>query len=126
MLTQCALQSRLVETARDRVHLRLGLLESHVRSKSSNDGPETCATRTAKDLPIRIHRVRFPHSRVVVKLEVRRENADDTGGSAVQVYGGAYRVERASETGLPEAMTDHCQTLPLLGLLGREDAPVQG
>ena len=47
-------------------------------------------------------------------------------GSAVKLDGRADRIERASETGLPEAMTDHGQTLPLLGLLGREDAPVQG
>ena len=31
----------LVETPCDRAHLGLGLLQSYVRSKSSNDGPET-------------------------------------------------------------------------------------
>ena len=46
-------------------------------------------------------------------------------GSAVKHDGRAEGIERASETGLPEAMADQGQTLPLLGLLGREAAPVQ-
>jgi hypothetical protein len=37
----------------------------------------------------------------------------------------AYRIDRASEAGLPEAMTYQSQALPLLSLLSREDAPMQ-
>ena len=118
----------LVETAGDRAHLRLGLLESHVRSKSSNDEPGTCATRTREALPnpeTSCAAPTHPH-RVVANLETCREDADDLGRKPVELDGRADRIERASETRLPEAMTDQGQTLPLLGLLGREAAPVQG
>ena len=47
-------------------------------------------------------------------------------GTSVKLDGRADRIERAAETGLPEAMADQGQTLPLLGLLGRETAPMQG
>src|SRR5439155_21028460 len=116
----------LVETACDRAHLGLRLLESHVRLKSPNDGPETSASRTANGFPIRKHGVRFPHIRIIVKLETCREDTDDPGSVSVKLDGRAYRIEGASEAALPEAMTDQGHALPLLGLLGREDAPVQG
>jgi hypothetical protein len=54
------------------------------------------------------------------------ENTDDPGRSSVKMNGRADRIERASETGLPEAMTDQGQPLPLLSLLSRKDATVQG
>ena len=117
----------LVETLRDRAHLRLGLLESHVRAKSSDDEPGIGAAHAAADFPIRKHRVRLPHIGVEPrKLETRGENADDSRGTSVKLDGRADGIVRAAETRLPEAMTDQDQTLPLLGLLGREAAPLQG
>src|SRR6266481_223015 len=77
--------------------------------------------------PIRKHRVRLPQIRSESpELETCREDTNDPGSASVKLDGRAYRIQGASETGLPEAMTDHRQTLLLLGLLGREDAPVQG
>ena len=110
----------LVEAARDRAHFRLGLLEGHVRSKSSHDGPEVRAARAAQRLPSPDTSCAAPTHPRVAEWEIRRKDADDPGRSAVKLNGRAYRIERASETGLPEAMTDQGQPLPLLGLLRRE------
>src|SRR5262249_21646097 len=111
---------------RDRAHLGLGLLKFHLRPNSSNHGPETCTTQAPQGFPVRIHRIRLPYIRVVVESEVHRENADDPGRSAVKLNARADRIQRASEAGLPEAMTDQSQALPLLGLFCREGASMQG
>src|SRR5204863_7989855 len=86
--------------------------------------PKTWAARATQFVPIRIHRTRLPHIRA--GSEIRGENTDDPGRSAFQLNTRADRIERASEAGLPEAMTDQRQALPLLSLLSRKDAPMQG
>ena len=104
----------LVETACDRAHLRLGLIDRHVRPQSPDDEPRTCAAHAATGLPIRKQRVRLPHIRIEArKLETCREDADDQRRTSVELDGRADRIVRASKTGLPEAMTDQGQALPL-------------
>ena len=113
----------LVETACDRVHLRLGLLESHVRSKSSNDEPEPEPRARAARFPIRdtsCAAPTHPH-RVCANWKSAGRMPMIREGTPSSSMRRAYRIERASETGLPEAIADQRQTLPLLGLLGRED-----
>ncbi len=90
----------LVEDACDGAHLRLGLIDGHVRSESPDDEPRTRVARGATGFPIRKHRMRFPHIRI--QSESRRENANDLRRTSVKLDGRAYRTVRASETGLPE------------------------
>ena len=47
-------------------------------------------------------------------------------GKPVEHDGRADRIVRASETRLPEAMTDQDQSLPLLGFFGRKAASLHG
>src|SRR5205823_14757721 len=56
-------------------------------------------------------------------LEISREDADDLTRKAIEYKRGAERIVRASESRLPEAMTDQDQPLPLLGFFGRKAAP---
>ena len=111
----------IVEAAGDCAHLRLGLVERHGRSKSSNDEPRLTAAHAAAG------RVRLPHVCIEPRdLEIGREDADDPARKAVEHKGRAERIVRASETRLPEAMTDQDQSLPLLGFFGRKAAPRTG
>src|SRR5207248_11793091 len=106
----------LVETACDRAHLGLRLLESHVRLKSPNDGPETSASRTANGFPIRKHGVRFPHIRIIVKLETCREDTDDPETGSVKLDGRAYAIKGAPEAAWPAPVPHQGHALPWPGL----------
>ena len=95
----------IVEAAGDGAHLRLGLVERHGRSKSSDDEPRLSAAHAAAG------RVRLPHVCIEPRdLEISREDADDLGRKPVEHEGGADRIVRASETRLPEAMTNQDQS----------------
>ena len=105
----------IVEAAGDVAHLRLGLLERHGRSKSSNDEPRLSATNALAGT------VRLPHVCIEPRdLEIGREDADDLGGKPVEHEGRAERIVRARESRVPEAMADEDQPLPLLGFFGRK------
>ena len=111
----------IVEAAGDCAHLRLGLVERHGRSKSSNDEPRFSAAHALAG------RVRLPHVCVEPRdLEIGREDADDLARKAIEHERRAERIVRASESRLPEAMTDQDQPLPLLGFFGRKAAPQDG
>ena len=111
----------IVEAAGDCAHLRLGLVERRGRPKSSDDEPRLSAAHAAAG------RVRLPHVGVERRdLEISREDADDLRRQAVEHERRAERIVRASESRLPEAMTDQDQSLPLLGFFGRKVAPQHG
>ena len=111
----------IVQAAGDGAHLRLGLVERHARPKSRDDEPRLSAAHAA------VGRVRLPHVCLETRdLEISRENADDLGRNAVDHEGRAERIVRASESRVPEAMTDQDQSLLLLGFLGRKAAPQDG
>jgi hypothetical protein len=111
----------IVEAAGDCAHLRLGLVERHGRSKSSNDEPEFSAAHALAA------RVRLPHVRVEPRdLEIRREDADDRVRNAIEHKARAERIARATETCLPQAMTDQDQPLPLLHFFVGEAASQHG
>ena len=111
----------IVEAAGDGAHLRLGLVERHGRSKSADDEPRLSAAHAAAG------RVRLPHVCIEPRdLEISREDADDLGRKPVEHERRADRIVRASETRLPEAMTDQDQPLPLLGFFGRKAASPHG
>jgi hypothetical protein len=111
----------IVEAAGDCAHLRLGLVERHGRSKSSNDEPEFSAAHALAA------RVRLPHVRVEPRdLEIRREDADDLVRSAIKHNGRSQRIARACETRLPKAMTNQDQPLPLLNLFCGKATSLRG
>jgi hypothetical protein len=91
----------IVQAAGDCAHLRLGLAERYARPKSRDDEPRLATAHGA------VRRVRLPHICIERRdLEISRENADDLGRKAVDHEGRAERIVRASESRLPEAMTD--------------------
>ena len=72
-------------------------------------------------------RVRLPHVCIERRdLEISREDADDLGRKPVEHEGRSDRIVRASETGLPEAMTNQDQSFLLLGFFGRKVASPHG
>src|SRR4030095_8312642 len=73
------------------------------------------------------HPVRRPHVGIEPRdLEIRRENADDLVRKAIEHKGGAKRIARASETPVPEAMTNQDQPLPLLNFFGGKATSLYG
>ena len=105
-----------VQPPRDRVHLRLSLLERDVRPQPRDDEPGAGAARTSKCFPIRKQRVRLPHFGIV-ELELGREDANDARRKPVDHERGTDGIARPAETGLPEVVTDERQSLPLVGFL---------
>jgi hypothetical protein len=114
----------IVEAAGNCTHLRLGMVERHGRSKSSNDEPPVSANHAVAGFPIRRHPVHVCIARC--DLETSREDADDPGSRPVEHDSRANRIVRASQTRLPEAMTDQDQRLPLLGFFARPAASLHG
>ena len=111
----------IVQAAGDRAHLRLGLVERHGRSKSSHDEPRLTTAHAA------VGRVRFPHVCIEPRdPEISREDADDLGRQPVEHEARSDRIVRASETGLPEAMTNQDQSFLLLGFVARKATSPHG
>src|SRR5262249_15770215 len=59
-------------------------------------------------------------------LEISREDADDVGRKGIKYQRRAEGIARTSESRLPEAMTNHHQSLLLLGFFGRKAASENG
>ena len=113
----------LVETTGDGTHFGLRAIERHVRPQSSHDEPRPNPLPRAAPVPIRRQRVRLPHIGIEQpELKIRGQDADDPRRQSVELDRRAYRIGRAAETRLPEAMADYGKTLPLLAFPGRKAA----
>jgi hypothetical protein len=117
----------IVEAMGDCGHLRLGLCERYGWSKPSNHEPRVSDTDVLRGASILKSRVRLPHVCLESRdLETRGQDAEDLGRNAVDHDGRANRILRASETRLPEAMTDEDELLALLRFLSRKAASHHG
>ena len=71
--------------------------------------------------------MRFPHILVELgKLKICRKDTDDLRRDTVELDRRAYRILRAPKTTLPEVIANQGEMLPLGGLPGGEDAPLNG
>ena len=90
----------IVDAAGDGAHLRLGLVERHARSKSSNDEPRSARRARCGGSCAAPTRLRRPRD-----LEISRENADDLGRKPVDARG-SLRAHRTSLRNAPARSDD--------------------